>query len=68
MPPKIITMTPKKKAKTKIKPNEAIIKHFRELCALYKLKKTMDGHILLTNSQNLRRTRSSIAEVLRLHR
>ncbi len=39
MPPKIITMTPKKKAKTKIKPNEAIIKHFRELCALYKLKK-----------------------------
>ena len=39
MPPKIITMPPKKKAKTKIKPNEAIIKHFRELCALYKLKK-----------------------------
>ena len=39
MPPKIITMPPKKKAKTKIRPNEAIIKHFRELCALYKLKK-----------------------------
>ena len=40
MPPKIILrMPPKKKAKTKIKPNEAIIRHFRELCALYKLKK-----------------------------